>query len=162
MLYDQMITWHMKLWLLFKLWLCIQLTWYRHVNYLTLMCLYLTCYHLTPDIWYLTPDDWHAITWYWYTWPDVVTLDWILLHLTPVLHCILMIITLRGLDVIIILLPDIGTPELLYPWTYILLNSYIPYTHVLYTVTLINSTIIPISGRACLVSGWRGCIPRSC
>jgi len=67
--------------------------------------------YLTPDIWHLIIDmislTWHAITWNWHIWPDIVTPDWILLHLTPVLHGIFMIITLRGLDMIIILLPDI-------------------------------------------------------
>jgi len=77
---------------------------------------------MIPDTWDLTPDDWHAITWYRYIWPDVVTPDWILLHLTPILHCMFMIITLRGLDMIIILLPDIWysyTPGLLYSWTHV-------------------------------------------
>ena len=55
------------------MWLCIQLTWHRYVNYLTLICYtwhlipdtwYLTpvLNMLSPDTWYLTPDTWHAIT----------------------------------------------------------------------------------------------------
>jgi len=72
----------------------------------------LDTWYLTPDTWYLTPSNWHAITWYWifdkhtwymilatwywYTWHDVVTPDWILSHLTLVLHCLFMIITFTG------------------------------------------------------------------
>jgi len=80
-LYDRMIVWHMMLWL------CIQLTWHQHVNYLTLDIWhwYLTYYHLTPDTWHLISytKNLYAITWYmtlatwcWYTWPDVVTPNW--------------------------------------------------------------------------------------
>ena len=54
------------------------------------------------------------------------------------------------------------TPELLYSWTLVLLNFCIPCTHVPCTITLVNSTVIPASGRACLMSGWWGCISRSC
>ena len=125
MLHDWMIAWHMMLWL------CIQLTWRRHVNYLALdiwhrclICHHLSpdTWHLIPDTWYLAQDNWHAITWYltyaitcyWYTWHDAVTPDWILSHLTPALY-------LWGLDIIIILQLDIW-----YSWAPILLNSCTP------------------------------------
>ena len=64
-----------------------------------------------PDTWYLIPDSWYDITWYWYTWPDAVTLDWILLPLTPVLHCLFMIITFTGTW------HDYYTTTIWYSWT---------------------------------------------
>ena len=36
------------------------------------------------------------------------------------------------------------------------------YSCISCTPALVNSTVIPASGRTCLVSGWRGCIPQSC
>ena len=119
---------------------------------------YLTCYHLTPDTWYMTLDNWHAIThltcfhmtlahltWYCDTWLDTITPDTGIIF--PI-HAI----TFTGIwhDYYIV------TRHL------VLLNSCIPCTHVPCTVTLVNSTVIPASGGACLVSGWRECIPRSC
>jgi len=64
-------------------------------------------------------------TWYWYTWPNAVTPEWILSHMTPVLYCLFMIIALRGLDMILYYYQTSGTPvllnscalELLYSWT---------------------------------------------
>ena len=110
MLYDRMITWHMMMYL------CIQLTWYPHVNYLTLICLYLTPdpRHLISDTgtWLLSPNTWYLIfdTWQ-LTWNHLLdmfshgtsALDLILWHLTglllhpaPVLQCLFMIITFTG------------------------------------------------------------------
>ena len=82
---------------------------------------------LAPGTWYLILDTWHnitwylthAITWYWYIWHNIVTPDWILLHLAPVLHCLFMIITFTGTWHDIILLPDIW-----YSWTSIFLNPW--------------------------------------
>jgi len=94
-------------------------TWY--------MILVLAMLYLTHDIWhrYLPCYIWHMIsntgTWHVITWPDIVTPDWILLHLTPVLHGIFMIITFTGTwhDYYIItrhlVLLNSCTPELLYP-----------------------------------------------
>jgi len=105
-------------------------TWHRYLTCYTWHLIHDTWYlipvldmlYLTPDIWHLTIDmlslTWHVFTWYKHIWPDIVTPDWILLHLTPVLHYIFMIITFTGLGVIIILLPDIW-----YSWTPLLLNS---------------------------------------
>jgi len=82
--------------------------------------------YLTHDIWhrYLPCCIWHMIsdtgTWHVITWPDSVTLDWILLHLTPVLHGIFKIITFTGTwhDYYIVtrhlVLLNSCTPELLY------------------------------------------------
>ena len=79
--------------------------------------------YLTPDTWHLIYDSWRLtcyhlvlahLTWYCDTWL-------ILLHLTLVLHGILMIITFMGTWHDIILLPDIW-----YSWTPVLLNSCIP------------------------------------
>jgi len=82
--------------------------------------------YLTHDIWhrYLPCCIWHMIsdtgTWHVITWPDSVTLDWILLHLTPVLHDIFKIITFTGTwhDYYIVtrhlVLLNSCTPELLY------------------------------------------------
>jgi len=56
-------------------------------------------WHLIPDTWYMTLDNWHDITHLtcYHLVPvhltDVVAPNWILLHLTPVLLCIFMIIT---------------------------------------------------------------------
>ena len=81
-------------------------------------------WHLIPDTWYMTLDNWHTITHLTCYHlilvhsTDIVIPDWILLHLTPVLPCIFMIITLTGLGMVIILLPDIW-----YSWTPVLLNS---------------------------------------
>ena len=61
---------------------------------------------------------WH-LTGYYYIW-----------HLYYIIYSWLLL--LRGLDMIIILLPDIW-----YSWTPVLLNSCIPYTHVSCTVTLV-------------------------
>jgi len=88
-------------------------------------------WYLTPDTWYaitwywifdkytwyVTLDTWHAITWYWYTWPDVVIPNWILLHLTPVLHCLFMIITFTATW------HDYYTATIWYSWTHVFLNS---------------------------------------
>ena len=80
--------------------------------------------YLTLDIWhrYLPCYTWHLIsdtgTWYVITWPDIMTPDWILLHLYYLTYSWLSL--LRGLGMIIILLPDLWyscTPELLYSWT---------------------------------------------
>jgi len=124
-------------------------------------------WHLIPDTWYMTPENWHAITWYliyaitwyWHIWPDIVTPDWILLHLIPIIHFIFMIITLTGTLTWLLYCYQL---VLLNFWTSVLLNSCIPCTHVPCTITHVNSTVIPASSRAFLVSGWRGCIPRSC
>jgi len=148
-------------------------------------------WHVILDTWYLTPvlDTWHLIYDTWrltcYHSLDMLshgtsTLDLILWHLTGYYytwHLYYMAYSwlslLRWLGMIIILLPDLWyswtpvplnswTPVLLNSWTPVPLNSCIPCTHVPCTVTLVNSTVIPASGRACLVSGWRGYIPRSC
>jgi len=174
MLHDRMIAWHMMLWL------CIQVTWYWHVNYLTLICLYSTpetqhlipntwylrlildTWYLTPDIWYLTIDKLSLDTWHMLS-LGTDTLDLMLWHLTGQYYtwhlyyiAYSWLSLLRELDMIIILLPGIW-----YSWTLVLLNSCIPCTHVRCTVTLVSSTVIPASGGVCLVSGWRGCIPWS-
>jgi len=93
----------------------------------------------SPGTWYLIyiPDTWQAITWYWYTWPDVATLDWILLHLTPVFHCLFMNIAFTGTwhdyytttrhlvflnsctpDLLYFWTPEIGKLLILYSWYY--------------------------------------------
>jgi len=76
---------------------------------------YLTCYHLhlIPDTWYMTLDNWHAITYLTcyhlvlVHLTDIVTPDWILLHLTLYYFAHSWLSLLRGLDMIIILLRDI-------------------------------------------------------
>ena len=88
---------------------------------------------LSPDTWYLTPHNWHAITWYltyaitwyWNTWPAVVQLTeyYYTWHLYYITYSWLSL--LRGLDMIIILLPDIW-----YSSTSVLLYSCISCTHV--------------------------------
>ena len=103
----------------------------------------LICYtwHLIPDTWYLTPvldmlslntwyliidmlslDTWHMIS------PGTDTFDLILSHLTGYYYtwhlfyfAYSWLSLLRGLSMIIILLPDIW-----YSWTPVLLNSCIP------------------------------------
>jgi len=109
----------------------------------------LKCYHLILDICY------HLVlihlTWCCDTWLDSITHDTcITLHihdyhfygeLTWLLYCY----------------QTSGTPEFLYNWTLVLLNLCIPCT-----ITLVNSTVIQASDGACLVSGWRGSISRSC
>jgi len=127
-----MIAWHIILWLLLThlipdTWYLIPVldTWYLTLD---IWHLYLTCYHLTPDTWHLIYDTWqltcyhliliYAITWYWHIWPDIMTPDWILLHLTPVLHCIFMIITVtRTLTWLLYYYQTSGTPVLLNPYT---------------------------------------------
>jgi len=144
-----------------------------------LAMLSLDTWYLTPYIWHLTInmlslDTWHMLS------PGSSTLDLILWHLTGYYytwHLYYMVYSwlslLRGLGMIIILLSNLWyswTPVLMYSWTPVLLNSWtpvllnscIPCTHVPCTVTLVNSTVRPASGRACLVSRWRGCIPQSC
>jgi len=102
---------------------------------------YANIWHQIPDTWYLTLDTWyaitwyvtlytwHAITWYWYTWPDVVTPDWILLHLTLVLYCLFMIIAFTGtwhdyytatrhLVLLYSWTPETGRLMILYSWYY--------------------------------------------
>ena len=86
-------------------------------------------WHLIPNTWYMTLDDWHAIThltcfhMVQAHLPDIVTPDWILLYLTPVLHCIFMTITFTGTwhDYYIVsrhlVLLNSCAPELLYTWT---------------------------------------------
>jgi len=131
---------------------------------------YLTCYHLIPDTWHLISNTWQLTCYHlihdtcyfvliYLTWCSDTWLE--LLHLTPVLHCLFMIITFTGT------LHDYYTATrhlvLMYFWTPVLLNSCIPCTDIPSTVTLVNSMVILASGRACsLVSGWRGCIPWSC
>jgi len=132
-------------------------TWYQTLD---IWHRYLTCYHLTPDTWYLIYDTWQLtwyhlildicyhlilihLTWCCDTWLDIITPDTcITLHIQDYHYY-------GDLDMIIILLSDIW-----YSWTLVLLNSCIPCTHVSCTVTLVNSTVIPTSGRAYLVSGW--------
>ena len=111
-------------------------------------------WHLIPDTWYMTLDMlspgtstsdlilWH-LTGYYYTW-----------HLYYIAYSWLSL--LRGLW------HDNYTATIWYSCTPELLYSCIPCTHVSCIVTLVNSTVIPASGRACLVSGWRECITRSC
>ena len=146
-------TWHVIL----DTWILTLDIWYR----------YLTCYHLTPDTrpWYMTLDNWHAIThltcvhmvlvhltWYCDTWLGTITPDtcitwhihdyhfygdlaWLLYcYQTSVIHKLLYSCTL----------------ELLYPLYSCPLHCY-----------SVNSTVILASSKACLVSGWWGCIPRS-
>ena len=99
MLHDRVIAWHMILWH------CIQLTWHWHIKYLTLILdtWQLTCYHLIFDMLTLSIDT--------------VTPDWILLHWTPVLHCLFMIITFMGTW------HDYYTATIWYSWTSVVLNS---------------------------------------
>jgi len=111
LLHDRMIAWHIILWL------CIQLNWHQHIKYLTLI---LDTWYLTYDIWHRTIDMlslvtdtfnlmlWHLIGYY-YTG-----------HLYYIAHSWLSL--LWGLDMIIILLPDICTAELLCSWTPVFLN----------------------------------------
>jgi len=130
-------------------------------------------YHAIFDTWYPTPvpamlyltlDTWHRYLPYyiWHMISDTGTCHTILdtWYMTPVLHSIFMIITVTETwhDYYIITRHLV----LLYSWTPVLLNSFISCTHVPCTVTLINSTVRPASDRACLVSGWRECIPQSC
>jgi len=101
---------------------------------------YLTCYHLTPKN--LTPDDWHpitwyliyAITWYWYTWPMLwhLTRYYYTWHLYYIAYSWLSLLR--------------GTWHDYYTTTrhLVLLNSFIPCTHALYTVTLVNSSHIGV------------------
>ena len=124
---------------------------------------YLPCY-----TWYLISDTGtcHAILDTWYITPilDILSLDLILWHLTGYCYtwhlyhmAYSWLSLLRGLGMIIILLPDLW-----YSWTPVPLYSWISVSPVLMSpciVTLVNSTARPTSGRACLVSGWRGCIP---
>ena len=146
-------------------------TWYLTHN---IWHRYLTCYHLTPDTWHLIYDTWQLTC---YLLLDMLshgtsTLDLILWHLTGYYYtwhlyyfAYSWLSLLRRLGIIIILLPNLWyswTPILMYSWTPVLLNSCIPYTHVPCTVTLVNSTVRLASDRACLVSGWRGCISQSC
>jgi len=136
---------------------------------------YLTCYYLTPDTWDLISDTdtWHVITWHLTidilsldTWhmlsPGNDTFDLILWHLTGYYYTWhLYYITFSWLSLLRGLWHDYYTATrylvLLNSWAPVLLNSCIPCI-----VTLVNSTVILASDRAYLVSGWRGCIPRSC
>jgi len=90
--------------------------------------------YLTLDIWhrYLTCYICHMIYNTWYLAPDT----WLLYYLAYAW----------------LLLPDI--------WYSCI--SCIPVLLYLLYLYLVNSTVRPASGRACLVSGWRGCIPQSC
>ena len=92
---------------------------------------YLTCYHLTPDTWHLIYDTWRLTCYHLldlcyhlvlvHIWPDIVTPDWILLRLTPVLHDIFMTITFTGTwhdcytTTRPLVLLNSCTPEFLYP-----------------------------------------------
>ena len=85
-----LITWYLipvlaMLYLLFDIW-------YR----------YLPCYtyYLISDTGtcHASLDTWHTATWYQYTWPDIVTPDWILLHRTPYFFAYSWLSLLRGLD----------------------------------------------------------------
>ena len=143
-------------------------TWHRYLPWYTY---YLisdtgTC-HAIFDPWYLTPvlamlyltrDTWH---WYLpcYTWHlDAGTCHAILdtWYITPVLDMLYLTPDTWHLYYLACswLLRDqtSGTP--------VLLNSCISCTPVPCTATLVNSTVRPASGRACLVSRWRGCIPQ--
>ena len=129
-------TWYLTPALIYYTWHLISGTWYLtpvlDIYYLTPDTWHMISdtgtwhvftWHLIPDTWYMTFDNWHAITHLTcyhlvlVHLTDIVTPDWILLHLTPVLPYIFMIITLRELGMIIILLPDIW-----YSWTSVLLN----------------------------------------
>ena len=152
---------------------------------------YLSCYtwHLILDTWYLTPvldmlslDTWYLTSDIWHLTIDMLSLTWLMLspgtstHLTWYCDTWLDTITpdtcitwhihdyhfYGNLAWLLYCYQTSGTPELLYSWTPVLLNSCIPCTHVPCTVTLVNSMVILASGRACLVSGWWGCISRSC
>ena len=91
---------------------------------------YLTCYHLTPDTSHLVYNTWQLTC---YHLLDMLshgtsTLDLILWHLTGYYYtwnlyyiAYSWLSLLQGLDMIIILLPDIW-----YSWTPVLLNSCIP------------------------------------
>ena len=89
---------------------------------------YLTCYHLTPDSWHLIYDNWQLTC---YT--NLTCFHMVLVHLTR--YCDTWLDTiipgtciayswlslLRGLGMIIILLPDLW-----YSWTHVPLYSCIP------------------------------------
>ena len=79
---------------------------------------------------YLTPDTWHLIsdtsTWHVITWLDIMTPDTCITWHIHDYHCY------GDLDMIIILLLDIW-----YSWIPILLNSYIPCTHVPCTLLML-------------------------
>jgi len=122
---------------------------------------YLTCYtcHMT----YYT-GIWHTMLATWYLTCHACHL----IYITPILTMIFMTPDTWHLT------PDScitwhmhdyyyqrsGSPVLLY-FLY-LLYSCIPVLLYSYTHALVNSTVKPASGRTCLVSGWRGCIPQSC
>ena len=142
------------------------------------------------DIWYLTPvltmlylilDIWHQYltcytchliydtgTWHMLS-PSPSTLDLILWPLIGYYYTWYLYYRAyydyhfyRDLAWLLYYYQTSGTPELLYFWNPVLLYSCISCTHVPCTVTLVNSTVTPASGRVCLVSGWRRCIPQSC
>ena len=124
MLHGQMIAWHMCCDSVFNLPNTNMLiTW--HLIYDTDIWHAIT-WHLISHTWYLA----HAITWYWYTWPNVVTSDWILFNLTPVLHCLFMIIAFTGTwhDYYTVtrhlVLLNSCTPKLLCSWTPVFLNPW--------------------------------------
>ena len=79
---------------------------------------YLTCYHSLD----MLSHGWHAITRLTcYTWPDIVTPDWLLLYLTPILYCIFITFSRTRHDYYVVtrllVLLNLCTPELLYSWT---------------------------------------------
>ena len=103
-------------------------TWSRHLISDTNTWHVIT-WHLIPDTWYMTLDDWHAITYLTcfhmslVIWPNIMTPDWILWHLTPVLYYRFMTIIFIGTwhDYYIItrhlVLLNSCAPELLYTRT---------------------------------------------
>ena len=112
-------TWHAITWHL------IPDTWYL-TPVLDMLPLY--TWYLTLDIWYLTNDmlsldPWHMLS------PSTDTFDWIFWHLTGYYYtwhlyyiAYSWLSLLRGLGMIIILLPEFGTPELMCSWTPVYLN----------------------------------------
>jgi len=141
-LHDQMIAWHIILWLCIDSpdtdmliiwhWYVILDTWSLIVN---IWHRYLTRYHLTPDTWHLIYNTWQLtcynlildicyhlvlthLTWYCDTWLDTITLGTcITLHIHDY-H-------LYG-DLVWLLYcyQTFGTPERLCSWTPVYLNSW--------------------------------------
>ena len=114
---NMLITWHWY----FYTWHLIPGTWYLTP---VLDMLSLNTWYMTPNIWHLIIDM-LSLTWYPFTWYS--TLDLMLWHLTGYYYTWHMyyiayswLSLFRGLDMIIILLPDLW-----YSWTPVLLNSYI-------------------------------------
>ena len=147
---------------------------------------YLPCYiwPMIPDTgtchdifepWYLTPvlamlyltliydtGTSHAIFDIWYVIPVLAMLYLLLDIRYRYLPCYTWPLYMTPVLAMIYLTPDTCITWHMHDYYIFTRHLVLLYSCISCTHTLVNSTVRPVSSRACLVSGWRGCIPQSC